>query len=539
VRRLEATMRTKPSWNHGGPFPECLSALLAIIAMVAAGFSVSCGGGSTVPKLTGNTQVTLVLTGTANDQWTEFDLVIQTLTLTNRSGNTVNLLSAPQNTEFIHLNGGIEPLVTVTIPQDVYVSATATVGNAGFSCLTLTPMGGVDTGTFTYGQTPTANVIVNLDSPITVMGNTMALALNLLAAQSASLSSCYIGNGNATFAITPTFNLAPTTFAPQSTSPANGKAFELNGQVSSIDTANNSFVLAYPESENPRTVAVSTGAGTEYQGINSFAGLTVGTFVDMDGAIQTDGSISATRIAVEDPNATSVVTGPVLSVSDAQPSLFMWGRQQQGALFAGIHVIGAQAFSFGNATFQVSGQLANLNSLPFTPSFTAATMVPGQNVSMTSTSDNVNGGFPYTPLSTMTLMPQTIDGTVSGTSSGGNFTVYTVNLASYDVFPTFAVQAGQTTLLNNPSEIEVYVDSSTQMLNAQTLAANGTFRFYGLVFNDHGTLRMDCAQVNDGVPFTANANMAVARGVKGRVTVLSDVTVGPLRATNVRITAAR
>jgi hypothetical protein len=24
-------------------------------------------------------------------------------------------------------------------------------------------------------------------------------------------------------------------------------------------------------------------------------------------------------------------------------------------------------------------------------------------------------------------------------------------------------------------------------------------RFYGLVLNDNGTLRMDCAQVNDGV----------------------------------------
>jgi hypothetical protein len=24
-------------------------------------------------------------------------------------------------------------------------------------------------------------------------------------------------------------------------------------------------------------------------------------------------------------------------------------------------------------------------------------------------------------------------------------------------------------------------------------------RFYGLVFNDNGMLRMDCAQVNDGV----------------------------------------
>jgi len=35
------------------------------------------------------------------------------------------------------------------------------------------------------------------------------------------------------------------------------------------------------------------------------------------------------------------------------------------------------------------------------------------------------------------------------------------------------------------------------------LAPGATFRFYGLVFNDNGTLRMDCAQVNDGVAFSA------------------------------------
>ena len=86
----------------------------------------------------------------------------------------------------------------------------------------------------------------------------------------------------------------------------------------------------------------------------------------------------------------------------------------------------------------------------------------------------------------------------------------TVNLASYDLFSTLAVQAGQTTLLNDPGEMEVYVDSSTQLPNSQSLAPGGTFRFYGLVFNDHGTLRMDCAQVSNGVTTTPQANPAVA-----------------------------
>ena len=37
-----------------------------------------------------------------------------------------------------------------------------------------------------------------------------------------------------------------------------------------------------------------------------------------------------------------------------------------------------------------------------------------------------------------------------------------------------------------------------------------TLRFYGLVFNDNGTLRMDCGQVNDGVTVTPQPSSAVA-----------------------------
>jgi hypothetical protein len=37
------------------------------------------------------------------------------------------------------------------------------------------------------------------------------------------------------------------------------------------------------------------------------------------------------------------------------------------------------------------------------------------------------------------------------------------------------------------------------MLNTNPLAVGSTLRFYGLVFNDNGTLKMDCTQITDGV----------------------------------------
>jgi hypothetical protein len=123
-------------------------------------------------------------------------------------------------------------------------------------------------------------------------------------------------------------------------------------------------------------------------------------------------------------------------------------------------------------------------------------MVLGQNIYV-STHSAVNA-LPY-QATTVTLLQQTINGTVSAISSSGSFTTYTVALAAYDLFPNLVGEPGQATLLTNPNIVVVYADSNTQKLNSNSLAVGGAFRFYGLVFNDSGTLSMDCVQINDGV----------------------------------------
>jgi hypothetical protein len=540
VPGAEDLMQTQSS-SGVRPFRQAWVSLRTAGAVVAAGLMISCGGGSSTPKLGGNTLVSVVISGTANDQLAEFDLGIQSLTLTSQTGTTVSLQSALQGTEFIHLNGGIEPLVSASIPQGVYTSATATMNGADFTCITLTPQGGIDTSTFSSasGANPIpADIMINLPAPITVTGNSMALVLNLQVAQSAAYSSCYIGNNNVVFAITPTFNLTPAVFSPQPTNASNGKALGVMVQVTSMDAASDSFGLTYPKLDS-RTTNVTATTATVYQGINSFAGLALGTHVDLDGAVQPDGSLIATRIEAEDLTATSDMTGPLLFVDTAEPVLSLLAQREEGPLFSEFIALGFQDASFGNAAFHISGQLANLGSLPFTPSFDAANMVAGQNVDAGTTATSLEGGPGYTPLTSLTLIPQTVDATVSGSSTAGNFTVYAVDLASYDLFPALAVQAGQTTLLTNPSQVEVYVDSSTQLLNSQSLGPGLTFRFYGLVFNDHGTLRMDCAQVDDGPSLAVTSNVAMEnRIVAGRVKTVRSATIGGVRQTSRVITPA-
>ncbi len=489
-------------------FCSSFNSLAAILAATA--FAASCGGragSGTGTNFSGNTQVVVLASSTANDQLVEFPLTLNSLTLTNQSGKTVALFSSPISAEFIHLNGNLEPLATVSVPQGVYVSASAVYGGTAPVCVGLQspPPGIFVDGAINGPGTPT--VTVNLPAPITVTGTAVGLVLNLQVSASAPFAGGCVQNFSLSAAASPVFNLTPLVIAAQPTNSANGKALGLEGTITSIGTTGTGFTATAPNgywNGYPPIWQVSTNGSTVFQGIGGVFGLSIGMPVDMDLALQADGSLMATRVGVYETNTAglSAAYGPPSAIypsgyGSADPVMDALDVQQQGDLpqfddiFSGLDA----------ATSQISGQSTNLQSLPFAATFNAGNMVAGQNVLVTSNAPPVDGFLPLPlPLASMTLMPQVINGTVSEMSTSGGFTTYTVTLAPYDLFPTFAVQPGQTTLLTNPDTVMVYADSDTQMVNSGAVSVGGTFRFYGLVFNDEGTLRMDCAQINDGVP---------------------------------------
>jgi hypothetical protein len=204
---LEYSM--KAAWSSA-PSASSHSFLITLTLLIGLGITTGCGStGSTalVPaKFSGNTSVTVLLSGTANDQVTRFDLEFQTLTITSQSGKTVTLLSSQQPAEFMHLNGGIEPLMTVSVPQDIYTSATVTLGGAVFVCVAQVPGGGLGIANYSImNQGPT----VSLPTPITVTGSSMGLLLNMQVSTSAVFPTCWTTPAFEGYSMTPTFNLAP------------------------------------------------------------------------------------------------------------------------------------------------------------------------------------------------------------------------------------------------------------------------------------------------------------------------------------------
>lgn len=491
-------------------FPRSSRALF-LLGPLVAGVTLGCGsssnpGGPVTGPIPGeSTQVTVLVSSAANDRLVQFGTQLETLTLTDKQGKTTTLLSTPQEVEFMHLNGSAEPLLTVSVPQDVYTSATATAGYASFTCAT-EQSGGADISTYAYGAVPDNQVTVQLPEPLTVDGSAMVLSLELLVSPSATFpSNCY--DQGASYSINPTFNLAAMTLSSQPTSVTNGKLTALEGLVASAGSAPGTFTVTAADTavviggvQPPvATWNVSTSSSTVFQGVGNTDGLTVGMPVDLDGALQPDGSVLATRVAVPDPDPTdlTVNSGPLREIASSVPLLNLVAQEEEGPVQ--YYLIGWPEYNDSSTAFAIWGGLANMASLPFPASFTAANMVAGQMVLITTHATAVENYPTLVPATTTTLMPQTIDGTVQGVGAAGGFTTYTVQLAPYDFFPTFAVQGGQTTLLKNPQEVVVYADSNAQINTTATPGAGSLLRFSGVIFNDNGTLRMDCFAVADGV----------------------------------------
>lgn len=502
---MKSTFRLDDLSRRGGAGFKFLQFAIIVLVTVIAGCggnmsSSSSGSGSTGPINGQSTTIAIQLSSTANDEFIHFNMEITKISLTNKAGVTTTIFDTPTVVDFIPWNGNAAPFVTVTVPQDVYTSAAVAVSNPAFSNVSMTPQGGVDFNTDAYGYTPTPPV-VNLASPITVEGTSMGLILNLQAAQSGSYTG--LQPNQTAYTINPTFDLTPFTIPAEAATPLNGKCIGIAGQVTAVDSTANTMTVTLPG--NPATgnpsLNVALNANTVYQGIASASGLTAGTLINMDIALQPDASYAATRVEVPDATATNVATGQLAFIDPSYNVLSTAVLQQVGDILS-VQPIGmGYEYAYeGAVNYQASARFPNLGSLPFKANFSSASVAPGQMVSIGSTSISLTGGTWTLPTS-VTLVPQTIDAVVKGESTSGDYTVYTAELAPYDLIAQMNSPAGPavTTILPNATTVYVYTDASTSLMNATPLGLGETFRFNGLLFNDSGTLRMVADQVNDGV----------------------------------------
>jgi Domain of unknown function (DUF5666) len=479
------------------------SLALLFVVVLAAPF-IGCGGSgnSSGPQPGQNTTVALLLTSTANDQLTEFDVAINTVQLIDQAGRAITLYSynnqVRQPAEFMRLNGASEPLAIATVPQGVYTSAAVATDGCQFTVVRFGPpsQGQPNTlNTEIYAQglcgQGTGQTTVNLPSPITVSGSTMALSLNLQASQSYTLTGTGAG---AAYTISPVFSLAPSAISPSPTNDQNGKIVGVDAQVTSIG-ANGSAFAVQTISDVP--LSLNSNSNTVFQGISGVSSLSTGELVNVDFAIQSDGSLLATRVEVDDPSASGEFVGPWLAYTGNADVFII---EPVTCYHLPDNAACDSVIRFTNTTtFGISGQVNNLQNLPFTPSFSSSPVMLGANFSTYPTGARDSQGEPYS--ANVIVRPQTINGTVTSMSTTNGFSVYTVALAPYDLIPTLQdyLVLPSPSQLSPPSSVVVYADSNTQLLNSGPIAQGSLLRFRGLIFDDNGTARMDCLEILDGV----------------------------------------
>jgi hypothetical protein len=476
------------------------SVLLSIMAIAMFGVSLAgCGSGMQTggtPPAAKTTQVVVLLTSTANDQLVGFNAPIASISLTNSAGTPVTIFAGASdpgaNLEWMHLNGASEPLPVVTVPQGTYSSATVTVVGCSFTNVTFV-IGSITVSTFAQGlcSQGTGTTTVNLPGPIVVTGSAMALSLDLQVSQSFTLTS----PSPAVYTISPAFTLTPVSIAAQPTDETNGKVIGVAGKLMSLNANAGSFTAQTPDGF---LLTLNSNTTTAFQGVAAFTSLSVNQLVNFDAAIQSDGSLLATRVEVDDLTVPAAGIGPFINPVSPPGAFETVTLQIDGCTTIDPFCVGLYQSSSATV-FNTSQQFSNVARLPFPAAFSAATLLQGQNLSVFTPGSTSQQGIPDT--TTITLVPQTLNGTVSGISNDAGFTVYTVTLAPYDLIPVLQNFTSNTPPphLTNPTVILVYADTNTHMLNTGTVAAGSLIRFRGLIFDDNGTARMDAGEIYDGV----------------------------------------
>lgn len=477
--------------------------LVSTLWLSGCGSNPPGNGGS---PFSGNTQVTILVSSTSPGDFVEFRMNLVSLKLKDNKGNEVALLPGVSNntslhTEFIPFNGVPTPLITASVPQGQYTSASITVEDGTFMQFLPDASGTLTYSYFGFGYSPTTPVI-NLNGPLTIQGNEMILNLDLNAVESAHLLGLQ-PNGYYNYTITPTFNLTQVLTSNAPTTANNKRLLGILGRLRSIGSHSASLLRLSDGSiganghlVSPPPIDFTTDEQTSLQGFSAISSLPDGALVDMDLSLREDGSFGATRIEALDNSARNLYGGRLTIVSPTYSDIdfVTWGQNGEDLDLYPSGNIGAWGTSTTAQTvFRAEGEFAQLSSLPFNTDLSLTTLFPGQEIAVTNTNLARSGGQVYDPAfaaTSITLMPQVINGTITSISSQAGFNTYTVQLTNTDAL----VRLGQ------PSLVTVYADANAAILTTTTPTVGTVARFRGLLFKDGSALRMACNQINTGAP---------------------------------------
>ena len=316
---------------------------------------------------------------------------------------------------------------------------------------------------------------------MTINNITTSLLVDYLVANSVTISG-------STVTVTPAFNVAAVPIPQQPTNGTNGLQCGIKGEVTAIGT--NEFTLT---NGSGTALTINVSSSTQYQGLSGFSALAVGALVEVDTQTESNGTLLALRVNEQGPPPATggtpleMLVGPVTALTGTPVTSFTEVvRQQIGSGATGSSIQTDTVTVNSATTFQLPPRLGNVTggASPFAPTFTASTMFAGQVVSVATTGVTSNAATAVS----VTLSPQTVDGTIASIATASGYTAYTVTLNS----------AGWLATLTGQTTVTVYTNDNVQQVNSTAPAVGDTARFNGFLFNSSGKLVLIACVQADG-----------------------------------------
>lgn len=452
------------------------AALMTVTAVLLV-IATACGGGSvnsnqppgSPPPSSASIQVNI---GDSPADWImAFGMNVNSITLTNNSGGTVNLVPSATPMEMMQLMGTMRPLAITNVPHGTYNQAMVTISSVS--------MGYMDPSTRQYMQKTVpgnATGTVAFSPPLAIGGTASVLSFDMDMGKSVSID----GSGNVTLTPTFTSNMSPSSGSGQN--PWQGWMQHMVGSVSSISSSK--FTIGMMMGMQSLTFA--TNSSTQFVGLSGMGMMNNGMIVGVNAVTQSDGSLLAQRVeSMWSTSGGMMGGGVVVSITGNPPTQLTIVADNGiggGMMMSGIP--GTITVNVSSGTpYTFDSDDVDLSNLPFTPTFDDSTIAKGQRIEAVSGGGMMGGGMMGGNTINATevrLEQQGFRGTVSNYSASGSQATFTLNLAADSAFATIAGTA----------VITAYQQNGTQLRGLTAVANGDQVQVRGLLFYDAGVYKM-------------------------------------------------
>ncbi len=451
--------------------------LLAALSLVGCGTGGGSTTGSPTPKSSATTPVQVTVTDAPSDRILSFEITINSISLTAQDGSTVSVLSSPTEIELTHLVGTTQPLTLTSVPQGTYTSASFTVSDPSITFVNAM-------GVTVTRQMPDYDATVTIPfSPALTIG-TQALSLNFDFNLATSVTLDPVAG---TITINPKVLLTHQNISPsEGEKPDSGEVEDFAGTV----TSTTATTLTVSGRMNSFSLTCTVDANTKFDGVSGLSGLQNGDIVQVNAKSQADGSLVCTDVeAVDDTPDGMEARGIVSNLSGSSPNLqFDLIVEEANGDKASSSMAGSTitVTTSSETAFAINWNGVDPSALGFTPQFDSTTIFNGQNVA--ADTDSGLGSGTTTSSGTQTtgtlaakkvvLKAQPFSGTVSGLSTSGGLTTFTLTLASDSAMASLLGTSSIQVMLPATAELDV------QPVNGSVV------RVRGFLFNDQGTFKL-------------------------------------------------